>query len=147
MEIKIRRAEEADFQQILDLFKEFAVFENHPDRMINTLDRTIREKDFINCFVAETIDQRIIGYATCFFTYYTWIGKCLYMDDLYVKPEFRAQGIGKRLLNSVIEFAKSSHCHKLRWQVSKWNNPAIGFYQSIGATIDDIERNCDLMLE
>jgi len=147
MDIKIRSAEEADFPQILDLFKEFALFENHPDRMVNYLDRMIEEKEFLNCFVAETDDHRIIGYATCFFSYYTWIGKCLYMDDLYVKPEFRAHGIGKRLLNNVIEFARDSQCHKLRWQVSKCNNPAIGFYQSIGATIDDIERNCDLMLD
>jgi GNAT superfamily N-acetyltransferase len=147
MDIKIRSAEEADFIQILDLFKEFAVFENHPDRMINSLDRMIREKDFINCLVAETSDKRIVGYATYFFTYYTWIGKCIYMDDLYVKQEFRTKGIGTRLINSVIEFAKSSQCHKLRWQVSKWNKPAIGFYQSMGATIDDIERNCDLILD
>jgi GNAT superfamily N-acetyltransferase len=147
MDIKIRSAEESDFIQLLDLFKEFALFENHPDRMINSLDRMTREKDFINCFVAETNDKRIIGYATCFFTYYTWIGKCLYMDDLYVKKEYRANGIGTKLINSVIEFAKNSQCHKLRWQVSKWNKPAIGFYQSIGAKVDDIERNCDLILD
>lgn len=147
MEIKIRSAEEADFIQILDLFKEFALFENHPDRMINSLDRMIREKELINCFVAETNDKRIIGYATCFFSYYTWIGKCLYMDDLYVKKEFRTHGIGTKLINSVIEFAKRSQCHKIRWQVSNWNKPAIDFYLSIGATIDDIERNCDLILD
>jgi len=145
MNITIRNAEEADFVQILDLFKEFAEFENFPEKMINSVDRMIKEKDFFNCFVAETTDKIIIGYVTYFFSYYTWTGKCLYMDDLYVKPDFRANGIGKRLINRVIEFAKSSQCHKLRWQVSSWNKPAIGFYQGIGATIDDIERNCDLI--
>lgn len=69
------------------------------------------------------------------------------MDDLYVKPEFRINGIGTKLINKVIEFAKDSKCHKLRWQVSKWNKPAIDFYKKIGATIDYIERNCDLILD
>ena len=147
MDIVIREAEKTDFIQILQLFREFAAFEKQPDAVTNSVERMIKEKDHFNCFVAETNDKRIIGYATYFFTYYTWVGKCLYMDDLYVKPEFRAKGIGKRLMNSVIEFAKSSGCHKLRWQVSKWNKPAVEFYQSLGATIDDIERNCDLMLD
>lgn len=147
MDVKIRTAEEADYIQILDLFKEFAGFEKLPERMINSLERMIEEKDFLNCFVAETNDRRIIGYATYFFTYYTWVGKCLYMDDLYVKPEFRAVGIGKRLMNSVIDFAKSSGCHKLRCQVANWNIPAVEFYRSFGAAIDDIERNCDLILD
>jgi GNAT superfamily N-acetyltransferase len=147
MDIRIRSVEESDFSQLLELFMEFAEFEKLPERMVNTPERMAEEKDYLRGFVAETNDKRIVGYATFFFTYYTWFGKCLYMDDLYVKPEFRAKGIGKRLMNSVIEFAKSSGCHKLRWQVSKWNKPAVEFYQSLGATIDDIERNCDLRLD
>jgi GNAT superfamily N-acetyltransferase len=147
MDIKIRSAEESDFTQLLELFKEFAEFEKQPDSVTNSVDRMMKESDLLKCFVAETNDKRIAGYATYFFTYYTWLGKCLYMDDLYVKPEFRAKGIGKRLMNSVIDFAKSSGCHKLRWQVSKWNKPAVEFYQGLGVTIDDIERNCDLRLD
>jgi GNAT superfamily N-acetyltransferase len=147
MEIKIRNAVETDFAQIVDLFKEFATFEKLPEKMTNTVDRINKEKDFFNCFVAETKDKEIIGYVTYFFCYYTWIGKSLYMDDLYVKPEYRANGIGTRLINRVIEFAKDSHCHKLRWQVSDWNKPAIDFYKNIGATIDNVEQNCDLILD
>jgi len=69
------------------------------------------------------------------------------MDDLYVKPEYRASGTGTLLIGRVIELAKSSQCHKLRWQVSNWNKPAIGFYKSIGATIDSTEQNCDLIFD
>jgi GNAT superfamily N-acetyltransferase len=147
MEIKIRTIREPDFKQLLDLFKEFAEFEKLPERMTNTPERMVEEKAYLKGFVAETGDKRIVGYAAYFFTYYTWFGKCLYIDDLYVKPEFRAKGIGKRLMNRVIEFARRSKCHKLRWQVSNWNEPAIQFYQSLGVTIDDIERNCDLILD
>jgi GNAT superfamily N-acetyltransferase len=69
------------------------------------------------------------------------------MDDLYVKPAYRGKGIGKRLLNQVIDFAKQTGCHKLHWQVSSWNQPAIEFYQSLGATIDPVESNCDLVFK
>lgn len=147
MEIAIRGAKETDYFQIVALFKDFATFEKFPEKMTNSVDRMINEKDFFNCFVAETNDNQIAGYVTYFFCYYTWIGKSLYMDDLYVKPEFRANGIGTKLINKVIEFAKDSKCHKLRWQVSEWNKPAIDFYKKIGATIDYIERNCDLILD
>ena len=147
MEITIRTAAENDFPQIVDLFMEFATFEKLPEKMTNTVERMMKEKDFFHCFVAETVDKRIIGYATYFFGYYSWIGKSVYMDDLYVKPEYRASGTGTRLIGMVIETAKSCQCHKLRWQVSEWNIPAIGFYKSIGAAIDSTEHNCDLIFD
>lgn len=147
MDIKIRKGNEEDYPQIIELFKEFADFQNISDKMINSVEKMTKEKDFFNCFVAETNDQKIIGYATYFFTYYTFTGKSLYMDDLYVKTEYRAKGIGTKLINRMIEFGKSSNCHKLRWQVSNWNKAAMGFYKSIGATIDTVEQNCDLKLE
>lgn len=146
-EIGIRAVEEADFLQIVNLFKEFAAFEKMPEQMTNSIERMNKEKDFFNCFVAETKDKKIIGYATYFFCYYTWIGKSLYMDDLYVKPEYRANGIGTKLINKVIQFAKDSECNKLRWQVSDWNKPAIDFYTHIGAKIDSNEHNCDLIFD
>ena len=147
MNITIRSAVENDFPQIVDLFMEFATFEKMPEKMTNTVEKMIQEKDFFHCFVAETSDKQIVGYATYFFGYYTWIGKSVYMDDLYVKPEYRASGTGSLLIGRVIELAKSSQCHKLRWQVSNWNKPAIGFYKSIGATIDSMEQNCDLIFD
>lgn len=144
-EIRIRPVEESDFSQIVSLFKDFAIFEKAPEKMTNSVERMNKEKAFFNCFVAETENNQIIGYVTYFFGYYTWIGKSLYMDDLYVKPEYRANGIGTKLINKVIEFAKDSECHKLRWQVSEWNKPAIGFYKNIGAQVDGSEQNCDLI--
>lgn len=144
-DITIRAVDEKDFPQLVDLFSEFALFEKMPDKMMNSVDRMIAERDFFNCFVAVTSDDHIIGYATYFFAYYTWIGKSLYMDDLYVKPEFRGNGVGTRLIKQVAYLAKNSGCHKLRWQVSKWNEPAIDFYKGIGASIDNTEQNCDLI--
>jgi GNAT superfamily N-acetyltransferase len=104
------------------------------------------EQEFLNCWVMETPDNKIIGYVTYFFCYYTWTGKAMYMDDLYVKPEFRGTGIGTQLINKVIQYAKETGCHKLRWQVANWNSLSINFYKKLGAEINSLEQNCALML-
>lgn len=143
----IRSAEETDFVQIVRLFEEFAAFEKLPQKMTNSVNRMIDEKEFFHCFVAETSDGEIIGYVTYFFCYYTWTGKSLYMDDLYVKQAYRGKGIGSKLMDKVIRFAKESGCHKLRWQVSNWNTPAIRFYKKLGADVDNVEQNCDLIFD
>ena len=115
MTIKIRDAVEKDFYSIIELFKEFVEFEKLPEKMVNTVEQMIKEKEYFNCFLAVNEKEQIIGYSTYFFSYHTWIGKSLYMDDLYVKPDYRKNGIGKRLLESVIEFAKKEECNKVRW--------------------------------
>ena len=146
MHIRIRKIEERDFPGLISLFREFAIFEKLPNKMINSIEQMKSEKKYINGFVAVSDKNEIFGYVTYFFAYYTWIGKSLYMDDLYVKETSRGVGIGRKLLDKVIDLAKAEHCKKIRWQVSEWNQPAIEFYQSIGATIDGVESNCDLML-
>lgn len=145
MEINIRAAREDDFEQIVELFREFALFEKLPERMTNSVEQMQAEKDFFNGFVAETDNGKIVGYATYFFVYYTWVGKSLYMDDLYVQPQYRSLGLGTQLIKKVIDYAKLSGSRKMRWQVSKWNTPAIDFYKKLGAVIEDTEQNCDLL--
>lgn len=145
--ILIRAAAEADFNQLILLFKEFSVYQKLPGRMKNNFNQLKEEKDFFHGFVAETSDKKIIGYATWFFTYYTWSGKGLYIDDLYIVPEFRGKGIGTLLMERITSFAKENKCHKVRWQVSHWNTSAIEFYRKMGAEIDDLEKNCDLNLD
>ena len=138
--------EEHDFSELVALFQEFAVFEKLPDKMTNSVKQMQGEKEHINGFVAISEEDEIIGYATHFFAYFTWIGKSLYMDDLFVKPDYRGNGIGSKLINQVIDFAKSENCKKLHWQVSEWNQPAIVFYKSLGATVNSVESNCELPL-
>jgi acetyl-CoA carboxylase carboxyltransferase component len=116
------------------------------DRMANSVEQMKAEKENFNCFVAETPQKEIVGYAAWFFCYFTWIGKSLYLDDLYVKPSYRSHGLGKRFINTLIETARSAHCHKIRWQVANWNKPAIDFYKKLGVTIDTVNQNCDLNL-
>lgn len=144
--MQIYPIKESDFEQLVLLFKEFSVFQKLPHKMTNSLDQMIIEKDYIQGFVAKNETDDIMGYVTVFFSYYTWSGKSLYMDDLYVREKYRGKGIGSLLINEAKLFAQQNSCKKLRWQVSNWNTPAINFYKSLGAEIDDLEMNCDLML-
>jgi diamine N-acetyltransferase len=146
MNITIRKAGEPDFEVILSLIKEFAIFQKTPEKVSITLDEMMANGNLFQCFVAETEDKKIIGFASFFFAYYSWSGKAIYLDDLYVTNAFRKHGIGKMLLQQIIEMAKNSACKKVRWQVSKWNTNAIEFYQKISAAIDETEINCDLIL-
>ena len=114
MKIEIRPIEEKDYEQIIILFKEFALFEKLPEKMTNSVDQIKNDREFFNCFVA-VLDEKIVGYATYFFAYYSWIGKSMYLDDLYVNLDYRKQGIGKKLLDSVINLAKKQKCKKMRW--------------------------------
>lgn len=145
MEVTIRRATEADYPQVLTLIKEFALFQGTPDKVTVTAGQMQEDRDLFRCYIAEK-DGEAVGFATFFFAYYSWTGKALYLDDLYVREAVRKQGIGKKLLETVISLARQERCRKVRWQVSKWNANAIDFYKSMGATIDDVEINCDLVI-
>ncbi len=146
MNVKVEMISETDYEELVALFREFAEFERLPHKMVNTVERMRKEAEFFKGFTVRDEAGTILGYVTFFFAYYTWMGKSLYMDDLYVRPEYRGQGLGSMLIRKVISFARETECHKLRWQVSNWNEPAIGFYRSFGAQIDDVENNCDLII-
>lgn len=145
MNIRIEAIKESDFEDLLSLFSEFATFEKLEDSMTNSVEQMREEKEYLKGFVARTDENKIVGYATYFYTYYTWSGKAMYMDDLYICKEHQGIGIGTRLINEIITYAKQTKCNRLRWQVSDWNEPAIKFYKNLGAAINPTERNCDLI--
>ena len=145
MDITVRTAQDKDFKSIIQLINEFALIQKKPERVSNTAALMAEEKDSFNCLVAE-LDGQIVGYAIFFICYYSWIGKSLYLDDLYVSEQYRSHKVGSSLLEKVIEEAKSKNCKKVRWQVSNWNEKTIDFYRDFGATIGDLEINCDLAI-
>lgn len=146
MNYTIRKATADDFAAIFFLIKEFSQFQQSAEKVTITLEQMRENEKMFQCLVATTAEGNIVGFASFFFAYYSWIGKALYLDDLYVTETFRKQGIGKMLLEQVITLAKNEHCKKLRWQVSGWNKNAIDFYKKMGASIDSTEINCDLYL-
>lgn len=146
MDTYIESIDESHYAELIGLIKEFSVFEKQSDKMTNSVTKMLKEKDFIHGFVVKDECNKIAGYVTYFVAYYTWVGKSLYMDDLYVRPGYRGKGLGTALIQKVIASAKEQDCYKVRWQVSKWNQPAIDFYNSLGAVIEGMEDNCDLFL-
>jgi GNAT superfamily N-acetyltransferase len=145
MTLSVQKAEPKDFEEIHSLITEFAKFIKTQEKVTTTSSQMISDKDYFNCFIVVDKDK-IVGFATYFIAYYSWAGKTVYLDDLYVLEKYRGLGIGTKLLDKVIETARGENCKKVRWQVSKWNERAIKFYKMRGATIDDVEINCDLKL-
>jgi GNAT superfamily N-acetyltransferase len=142
MNITIRTGEEKDLPALLALIKELAAFEKAPDAVTNTIQRMVDEQQYFGFFIAEK-DGEIIGAAIYFFAWFTWVGKSLYLDDLYVKPAYRGQKVGSKLLRKIFEIAKKEDCQRLRWQVLDWNSNAINIYKKAGAHISSEWLNCD----
>lgn len=147
MTYTIRVACEDDFEAVLELIMELAIFENAPEKVLNTVEQMKKEQDLFECFVVETVGQEIIGMALYYFVYYTWVGKSLYLDDLYVKKAYRGHGVGSELLRKLFEVAQKTNCNRVRWQVLNWNKPAIALYEKCGADIDNEWSNCDFNLK
>lgn len=145
MNFVIRKANESDFEEILSLIKEFSVFQKTPEKVSITLDQLRKDKDIFQCLVVAS-EGEIVGFASFYFTYYSWSGRGLYLDDLYVKQLYRKQSIGKKLLDAIIDLAKKEQCKNVRWLVSEWNANAINFYKSMGATIDKVDLNCNFKI-
>ncbi|PKP01946.1 MAG: GNAT family N-acetyltransferase [Bacteroidetes bacterium HGW-Bacteroidetes-6] len=147
MNINLRPATEADFPEIIGMIKELALFEKAPEKVTNSVEQMQREKDLFRCIMAENETGQIVGMALYFFAYYTWVGKSLYLDDLYIKPQYRGNGIGTMLLNEIMRISKEEKCTRVRWQVLDWNTPAIELYKKMGMTLDDEWINCDWINE
>lgn len=146
MNIEIRKGEVKDFVQVYALITEFATFITTPEKVLNSPKQMEADKDFFQCYIA--LDgEKLIGFATYFFAYYSWTGKAIYLDDLYVQESYRGLGIGTKFFDTILETGKQENCIKLKWQVSSWNSKAIEFYKKRGAGIDAVEINCDLMLD
>ena len=143
MKFTIREATENDFPGILELIKELAAFEKAPEKVTNTVKQMLDEKELFSCCIASGESGEIVGMALYFIAYYTWEGKSLYLDDLYVREAYRQHKIGSALLAKVFEAAKAENCKRVRWQVLRWNEPAISFYEKLGALIDGEWLNCD----
>ncbi len=143
MNTNIRQAIEQDFIEIIELIKGLAVFQGKPEKMLNTLELMKAEQQYFECLVAENETKEIIGIAVYSFVYHTWVGKSIYLDDLYVKESYRGQKIGSRLLKALFAVAQRQNCKKVRWLVSNWNTPAIEFYKTFGVEFFKEEWICD----
>lgn len=145
MSTTIRKAASADVPVILEFIRALAVYEREPDAVSATEGGLLRDgfgpNPFYFCLIADH-DGAPAGFALYFFNYSTWMGRPgLYLEDLFVHPEFRGLGIGKALLQRVAAIAVENNCPRLQWEVLDWNTPAIDFYRAMGAEFLDEWRN------
>ena len=135
--VRIEPATDRDVPVLLSLIQSLADYERLSHQVVATEAR-LRESLFGERPAAEAAiayaDGRHAGYAVWFHTFSTFIGKRgLYLEDVFVLPEFRGRGIGRALLGHVAQVAVARDCGRLEWAVLDWNEPAIGFYRRIGA--------------
>jgi GNAT superfamily N-acetyltransferase len=137
----IRPAEAEDIPLIVQLIRELAEYEREPDKAVAT-GEDIRRDGFsahprFRVLIAEW-GGKAAGFALFFYNYSTWLGRAgLYLEDLFVRPEFRGKGIGKALLVLLAKIAVDEGCGRFEWQVLNWNTPALEFYKSLGARVMD----------
>jgi len=134
---RIDRATERDVPIILDMIKGLAVYEKLADECRATEDR-LRESLFGPHPAAEVLlayaGDTPAGFALFFHNYSTFLAqRGLYLEDLFVKPEFRGHGVGRALLERLAAIAIERNCGRFEWTVLDWNQPAIGFYRKLGA--------------
>lgn len=137
--LKIRPATREDAATIVDLITALAIYEREPDAVTATEADILRDgfgaTPRFRCVIAEWEGQPA-GFALWFYNYSTWQGRAgLYLEDLFVKPEFRGKGIGKALLLHLAKVASDENCGRFEWSVLDWNTPAIEFYESLGAKL------------
>lgn len=134
---KLRPATPDDVAAIATLIRELAAFEKL-EHECKTDETRLREhlfgaRPYIEAIVAE-VDDAAVGFALFFHNYSTFLSRPgIYLEDLYVRPEHRRKGIGKALLNRVIEIARERDCDRVEWLVLDWNSRAIDFYKRLGA--------------
>jgi GNAT superfamily N-acetyltransferase len=135
----IREAKPGDERAIMSLIHALAEYEKAPLEVVNTsedLALHLFTEKICDALVVETSSKNIVGFALYYTNYSTWKGKCLYLEDFYVQPEFRMKGLGSQLFNRVVEIAKERKVKRMDWQVLEWNQPAIEFYKKKKATLD-----------
>ena len=144
----LRRGVEADLPQVLALIQELAVYERAPEAVTNTLVAMQRDgfgpAPIFSFFVLEDPAAKIIGLALFYTAYSTWKGRMLYLEDLVVTEAARRGGFGRLLFDAVVAEARATGAVRMKWQVLDWNEPAIGFYQKLGANIESEWLNGNL---
>lgn len=137
--VRLRPAVSSDVPLILAYIRELAIYEREPAAAVATEADLLRD-GFGDAprFLAllADVNEQPAGFALYFFTYSTWQGRpALHLEDLYVRPAFRGQGAGAALLRRLAHEAVATGCRRFEWQVLDWNQPAIDFYERLGATV------------
>ena len=147
MSVRAGRAD--DVAAVHGLVVELAVFEQAPDAVVLSPEQMRRdfEAGAFGLFVAEA-EEAVVGFALYYGRYSTWTGRCLYLEDLFVREAHRGRGVGTALFRAVIGEAAQRDCARMEWVCLNWNTTAVDFYrQKFDAHIDDTWLQCKLVRE
>ncbi|MBX3228092.1 MAG: GNAT family N-acetyltransferase [Labilithrix sp.] len=139
MAARVRPGTANDVPVVLALIRELAEYEREPDAAVATAEDLLRDgfgdEPAFHVLIAEDGGEPI-GFALYFFSYSTWRGRrCLYLEDLFVRPAHRGRGAGVALMRALARAAVAAECPRFVWQVLDWNQPAIDFYEKLGAKV------------
>lgn len=139
-DFSIRFAAREDIPTILEFIRALAAYEKMEEQVIadeTLLETWIFEKRKAEVLMAFEGDTPV-GFALFFHNFSTWLGRAgIYLEDLFVLPEYRGRGYGKLLLKRLARIAVQRGCGRLEWACLDWNEPSIAFYKSVGATALD----------
>lgn len=135
--------------EVLQLIHELAQYEKAPAEVANELPQLIEDFETHGAFafLVALDGQAVVGFSLFYPRYSTWKGRCFYLEDLFVKPAYRGQGLGKALLQTTAAEARKAGALRLDWQVLDWNQDAVRFYEKVGAHIEKEWWNCKWWLE
>lgn len=135
-QFSIRFANPKDIPVILELIRELASYENLLHMVVadeKLLDEWVFQKKVAEVIIGE-INNTVVGFSLFFHNFSTFLGKPgIYIEDVYVKKEYRHQGLGKSFFRFIAQLARERGCGRMEWSVLDWNKSAIQFYQSLGA--------------
>lgn len=137
----IREATAADAHHIVALIRALAEYEREPQAAIATEEDIIRDgfgpEPYFRCLLVEdNTTQAVAGFALYFFQYSTWEGRpALYLEDLFIREEFRKQGMGRALFQRLAQIALERNCTRFQWECLDWNKPSLDFYEANGAKV------------
>jgi GNAT superfamily N-acetyltransferase len=142
----IRAAQERDVDRIFELILGLAAYEQLSDRVTGNTEllrsHLFGDRAYAEAIVAE-LESQTIGFALFFPTYSTFLTQPgIHLEDVFVQPEYRRQGVGKALMTAMAKIAHDRGCGRLEWSVLDWNQNAIEFYQSLGATVLPDWKTC-----
>ncbi len=146
--IALRSGTSADVSLLLALIHELAAYERAPEAVVATEADLLRDgfgaAPLFRTLVAE-LDGAAVGFALFFLAYSTWRGRpTLFLEDLFVRPVARGQGVGTALMRALAGEAARLGCARFVWQVLDWNAPSIRFYESLGAELQREWLTCRL---